>query len=240
MLCNTKGIVLHNIKYGESSIICKIFTKDYGLLSFIVNGIRSSKSREKVGVFQPMNMLDIVMYLRDNKNLLHIKEFKSAFAYQSLPFQFEKSAFGLFILELLNKTIKTEREPNSEKYEFIEESLLHLDAMGKISPDFHLQFMLKYTQYIGFMPDIQPHHRYFDLETGMSTDEIPTHPHYTDQATLRDFHTLINTSFSGENILQINREIRKGYLKWITYYYTYHVEQFSSMKSPEILAELYL
>jgi DNA repair protein RecO (recombination protein O) len=47
MLDKTEGIVLKTTKYSESSVITSIFTKKYGLLSFIVQGIRSSKKQAK-------------------------------------------------------------------------------------------------------------------------------------------------------------------------------------------------
>ncbi len=50
MITKTRGLFLSHIKYGETSIICKIFTESLGLQSFIVNGIRKSKSKN-IGLF---------------------------------------------------------------------------------------------------------------------------------------------------------------------------------------------
>ena len=41
----TRGLVLSFIKYKETSIICKIFTESFGVQSYIINGIRNSKSK---------------------------------------------------------------------------------------------------------------------------------------------------------------------------------------------------
>ena len=46
MIIKTNGIVLKYLKYKESSIICKIYTESHGLQSFIVNGVRSTKSSQ--------------------------------------------------------------------------------------------------------------------------------------------------------------------------------------------------
>ena len=45
MLVNTEGIVFNSIKYGESSQISKVYTKEFGLLSIISSS--SSKSKQK-------------------------------------------------------------------------------------------------------------------------------------------------------------------------------------------------
>ena len=47
----TRGLVLSFIKYKETSIICKIFTESFGVQSYIINGIRNSKSKN-IGFFR--------------------------------------------------------------------------------------------------------------------------------------------------------------------------------------------
>jgi DNA repair protein RecO (recombination protein O) len=239
MIAKTKGIVLNTIKYSESSIICKIFTKEYGLLSFMINGVRSSKSKEKAGLFQPLNMLEIVFLLHDNKQLLHLKEYRSALNYQNLPFQFERSSFGLFVLEMLNKTIRSEREPASEKYEFIEEALLYLDQSEKVSANFHLAFMIKYATYVGFEPDIDEGSLYFDLQSGHSINENPLHPFFLRGQEKKVFQQLKILPLQDIRQVPLNKEMRVMLFKHIEYYYTYHLENFTTMKSPDVLAELY-
>ncbi len=39
----SRAIVLHQIKYSETSLILKIYTEKEGLLSFIVKGVRGKK-----------------------------------------------------------------------------------------------------------------------------------------------------------------------------------------------------
>ena len=46
MLEKTEGIVLNYLKYRDTSIIVRIYTRKYGLQSYIVNGIRSQKSKK--------------------------------------------------------------------------------------------------------------------------------------------------------------------------------------------------
>ena len=47
MKYESKAIVLNYIKHGETSIITKVFTREFGVQSFIVKGVRSKKSRKK-------------------------------------------------------------------------------------------------------------------------------------------------------------------------------------------------
>ena len=47
MLATTEGIVLHTIKYGESSVIATIYTRDFGRQSYLVNAAHGKHSKNK-------------------------------------------------------------------------------------------------------------------------------------------------------------------------------------------------
>ena len=54
MTHKTKGIVLRSIKYGETSLVVTIFTEMFGIQTYMVNGVRTSKkSAAKANLFQP-------------------------------------------------------------------------------------------------------------------------------------------------------------------------------------------
>jgi hypothetical protein len=67
MLQKTKGIVLHSLKYSENSIIVKIYTESFGLVSYLVRSVRSKKSALKTGIFQPLTLLEMVVYHKKNR-----------------------------------------------------------------------------------------------------------------------------------------------------------------------------
>ena len=43
MTHKTKGIVLRTIKYGETSVVVTIFTELFGVQTYMVNGVRTTK-----------------------------------------------------------------------------------------------------------------------------------------------------------------------------------------------------
>ena len=69
MKYKSRAIALSYLKQGESSIIAKIFTEEKGLQSFIVKGVRAKKTKKKLGLFQPLQLLNINATLI-NKNSL--------------------------------------------------------------------------------------------------------------------------------------------------------------------------
>ncbi len=105
MLVTTEGIVLHFIKYGESSVIVTIFTRDFGRQSYMVNAARSRKSQNKSNLLQPLFLVDLVAYQKPTNELHRIKELKSNQVYQNIPFNITKSSLAIFIAEVLYKSI---------------------------------------------------------------------------------------------------------------------------------------
>ena len=117
----TRGLVLSFIKYKETSIICRIFTQDLGLQSYLIRGIRSKKS--KIALYQPLTLLNLVVTHKSNRSLHHITEASIYQPYFSIPFQIKKTVTALFLSELLSKAIREEGE-NRELYNFLENSLI--------------------------------------------------------------------------------------------------------------------
>lgn len=149
MLHKTRGIVFRFTKYGDTSIIVNIFTERFGLQAYMINGVRSKSSKSKIALYQPLTLLDLVVYYRENANINRIKEVKCLYPFQSLAIDIRKSAIGMFMGEILNKTVKEESHAK-EVFEFLFQSLVTLDAAETKYENFHLIFLVKLSRYLGF------------------------------------------------------------------------------------------
>lgn len=234
MYHKSRGIVLHTIKYSETSVIAKIYTEKSGLLSFIVKGVRSAKSKTKASLMQPLTILDLEFQQRENKSLLFIKEFKRAYTYHSLPFDTVKSAIGLFILEVITKSIR-EHEPNEEMFEFICDALLALDKTDALNSDFHLLFLILFSKHLGFQPhgNFSEENSFFEMREGVfinSSSGVYT----LDKTESKAFNELMQENIFGKQKSKLSRAVRKQMLKALMKYYRLHLENFS-LNSPEVL-----
>src|SRR5687768_5822068 len=126
MLHKTQGIVFRFVKFRETSIIVTIFTELFGLQSYIVNGVRSKSAKNKIALYQPLTLLNLVVYHREHANIERIKEISCLHPYQSLTADIKKSTIALFITELINKTIKDESH-TQEMFSFLANSLISID-----------------------------------------------------------------------------------------------------------------
>ena len=141
MVHTTKGIVLRTVAYGETSVIALLYTELFGLQSYIVNGLRTTKkSSVKSNLFQPSAILELEVYHNELKNLQRIKEARWHYLYQQIFFNIPKNAVALFITELLQKVIR-QPEHNPNLYNFIEDAYIQLDkADTKVTAGYPLFF----------------------------------------------------------------------------------------------------
>ena len=219
VLHKTKGIVFRFTKYGETSIIVNIFTEVFGLQSYIVNGVRSNSKRSKIALFQPLTLLDLVVYYKENANILRIKEVKCYHPYQSIALVVHKSAIAMFINEVLNKAVK-EQSHAEEIHDFISCSLLALDTQFH-SENFHLIFLLGLSKHLGFGPNL--------------TEEI-IGGHWMDQVEEKLLKRLMQADY--ETLVPMNYDQRQTLLLSILRFYGNHIDNFGEMKSLPVLREI--
>src|SRR3990172_7140574 len=122
MIYKTRGIVLHHIKYSETSVIAKIYTELFGLQSYLINGVRSQKAKVKANLLQPLSLVDMIVYHKEKKGLQRIRDVSGNPPLSSIPYDFPKSSVALFIAEILYKSIR-EEEANTNMFEFIFHSI---------------------------------------------------------------------------------------------------------------------
>lgn len=220
----TKGIVLSRIKYAESSIICKIYTSEFGTQSYMINGVRKKKGNS--GYYQVLNQLDLTVYNKNGKDLHRIKEVKMSKVYSSIPFDIYKSSIALFIAETLSKCLK-EEVSNIDLYAFLEDALIELDE-SDFDSQFHIKFLVGLSQYLGIYPNLERHDlRYFDLLNGQFTNSKEHHQHCRENT--NDIYLAFN---------QKRVKNKRETLNIILEYYSLHIEGFKTIKSKEILEKV--
>ena len=102
MLQKTLGIVLHTLKYKDTSLIADIYTEVAGRASFMVSIPRSRKAAVKPVLFQPLALVELEADFRPNATIYKVKEAKSLYPFATLPYDPYKSAIALFLSEFLS------------------------------------------------------------------------------------------------------------------------------------------
>lgn len=240
MLSVTEGIVLHFIKYGETSVIATVYTREFGRQSYIVNASRSRKSKNKAGLLQPLFMLDLEVYQKQNRDVQRIKEMKSLQTYQNIPFEIGKSTQAIFLAEMLYKTIH-EQESYPELFDFIKSALLYFDLLEDGWQNFHLYFLYRLTEYFGFMPDTNnlSFENWFDLKRGAVVAFEPPHPLFANKEITEKLIELSLIKFHELHLFKLSRQNRDMLLSVLIDYYQLHFENLGEIKSLKVLQEVF-
>jgi len=240
MLSATEGIVLHFIKYGETSVIATVFTREFGRQSYIVNASRSRKSKNKAGLLQPLFLLDLEVYQKQTREVQRIKEMKSLQTYQNIPFDIGKSTQAIFLAEMLYKTIH-EQESYPELFDFIKNALLYFDLMEQGWQNFHLYFLFRLTEYFGFMPDTKKvgFEGWFDIKKGAVVAFEPSHPHFANKEVTEKLIELSLLKFHELDSFRVPRNMREMLLDTFVDYYQLHFDNLGEIKSLKVLHEVF-
>lgn len=238
MFVNTRGIVFQKINYSESGIIVKIYTEEFGLMSFIVRGVKSKRGAMKSAYFQPLTILDLVVSHKENKNLHNIKEARVAYAYRDVFSDPVKQSILFFLNEMLLKTIK-EESADKLLFEWLLNALTWLDLTDKNVVNYHLSFLFQLSRFLGFYPKISgTESKYFDLQEGTFRETRPEHASYVSGAQVEQMVQLRNTTFEDCSGLQISNEDRRKILHILVTYYQMHLPNIHQIKSLEVLENM--
>ncbi|MBX2894954.1 MAG: DNA repair protein RecO [Cyclobacteriaceae bacterium] len=219
MLVKTKGIVFRLTPYGDTSVIVNVFTDLFGLQSYIVNGVRSPSKKSKIALFQPLTLLDLVVYHKEHGSIMRIKEVKCYHLYQNLSQHVNKSAIALFVNEILNKAVKDQTH-TAELYEYIANSMMMLDAHPK-PENFHLIFLVGLSRHLGFAPN-------------QTTEVLGVH--WMDEPEEKLLEQLLRMDYRSE--LALTYAQRQTLLTSLVRFYQTHVDGFGELKSLPVLQEV--
>lgn len=148
---STPALVLHTTKYAETSVIAKIFTRQLGVRSYVLKGVRKGGSRTKQNLLQPLSHLDLVVYNNPKTSINYLKEI-APHVESCRPPEPEadavRYALRFFMTELLYKTLR-EEEPMPELFDYVVESCRF--DQGELSHQ-PIRFLLTVSRHLGILP----------------------------------------------------------------------------------------
>jgi DNA repair protein RecO (recombination protein O) len=240
MITRTKAIVIHQVKYSETSIIATFYTEAFGRQSYIINGIRNPKSKQKAGIIQPLFLLEIEAYHKSGREIQRLKEFRPDFIFQSLPFDPVKRAVTFFLAELLSKILRNE-ESEPELFNFICHSIKAYDEMEQGTANFHLWFFASLLGHLGLQPNnnYSETYQWFDLKNGKFLITRPLQLNTPNPEHSRLLSELFAHKMDTLFLIEMNGAQRKKLLEYLIEYYTIHFERIGKINSLTVLSELF-
>ncbi len=237
-MLNTEGIIFRQTRFKESSLILDIFTREQGLQSFIINGVFTKKDQRLASVLQLMNIVQLVVYFNEHKNLHRIKEVNPSVLYKQIPFDIRRSAVGTFMLEVCRKSIKG-FQVNEELFDFLKSRFISLDEIEQLNPYYPLFFLVDLSYHLGFNPldNFSNTDNCFDLLNGTFCPQNLHNIHLVSPEESEQLAKLFRKLPPEEYLKSI--EQRRKIMQHLLSFYKLHVDQFKELKSLDIFKEIF-
>jgi DNA repair protein RecO (recombination protein O) len=240
MYLTTRAIVFRQTRYSDTSLVVKLLTEQSGLVSCMIKGVHSPKSKIKSSLFQPLNLIEIVVSQKEKSDLQHLREARVEFPYVSIPANIRKTSVLLFLNELLYKAIQ-EEAAHGELFEYIHDQLVYLDQEPEITGSYHLLFALQLTRLLGFFPhgEMERPEQVFHLQEGQFTSSKDLFGEQVISGRECEiFAGMLGLSPEEHSRISIPAAIRDGILEKILLYYRMHLPITGEFKSHLVLHDV--
>ncbi len=153
MLVTTEAVVLSTLKYGDTSKIAHIYSKEYGKISIIAKGVRTSKSKLS-SFIEPLNYCSVSFYKKNSTNLhlLSQAEFVKNFPY--LKNSYQNLFIGFSLLEAIAKTLE-DSDANTDIFSLLIKSISLLNEPDVNPYSVFTSFNIHLSKKLGFMLDLK-------------------------------------------------------------------------------------
>lgn len=195
--------------------------------SYIVQGVRAKRPRYSIALFQPMTLLDLVVYHKKQASLQRIAEAKYHTPTNDILGNLKKATIAVFLAELLTKLLR-EEAPNPTLFDFLWQSVLELDGLHTGEALFHLHLMLKMAPHLGFGVS-QAQELEAQLQRAGQHEGLTMEVRRLLEALLQD--TTLNAQWAG-------KAVRRSLLANILKFYQLHTEGLDTLKSLKVMQEL--
>lgn len=234
-----QGFVLQNVRYGETSLVVRMYTLNNGLQSYMVKGVRGKAPSHRAALFQPMTFLRFVQCGKPRANgLAFLKDVELDYVYQTVPFVMNKSAILIYLSELLSRTL-TQQERNDELYGFVSQSVHWLDLVESGYANFPLYFTLELSRFLGFYPQSNYHPQAcFDMMEGRFVDSRPPHPYYFESMESAVLSRLLGCGIDNLSSVVMTGAQRNAILDGVLAFMRLHAPVLKGLQSHEVLKEV--
>ena len=203
-------------------------TEKFGLVSYLIKGFQSKKSKTKINTLEPMGLIQIKSAQSKNRTLQRLDEIRLLVP----PTNFiSAKLLKMFYAEFLKKVISESTEDIS-LFNFLWKITFDLNVNKRINKSDHLFFMIKLTSYLGFYPNVMNIKKsYFNLENG-DFENIKSENTITKQES-NIFKSILNGKCN-----DFNKNDREVGLDILVKYYNYHNHEIKNLKSKKIIESL--
>ncbi|WP_445431546.1 DNA repair protein RecO [Chryseobacterium indoltheticum] len=222
------GFLLSYIKYGENDAVLHCFTEEDGFQTYFLKGIYSKKNKKKAFLL-PLNKLNFSVSAGKSSGIQTVSRFEIV-EINDVYTDIKANTVIFFIADFLNQILRNENK-NQIIFHTIDEFILELSRQNYRS---HLILLIKILKIQGVAP-LLGEGNYLDPETGTFSN-VGTH-HFFDSENSLLWKLILSTEDPYE--IKIPQVFRKKFLDSLLIYYHYHITDFKTPNSLEIIQQIF-
>lgn len=240
MFHKTEGIVLSCATYNDKFSIVHVFTKEFGTVSYLLPRSKSKHSKIKTSLFFPLSVLNLEVEHLPLREIQRLKEAERQFPLYEICTNPSKISISFFLSDFLTKVLR-ESEGNHYLFHYLKQSITVLENLSRGLGNYHIAFLLGMTGYMGIAPKLDNYHKssYFDLMSGEFVGTHPFHSHFLNKSQSQYLLMLKKINFRNMHLFKLSRTDRNIIIDNMLVYYRLHIYDFPTLKSLEVLRELF-
>lgn len=150
-MIRTKGIVLKEIRFKDTSKIIKVYTKEYGRISIMARGAYRPKSKI-IANTQPFSYNEY--NLHKGKNFFYLNQGDLLNSFYCIREKMERVAYGSYMLELIEKSLPEEQR-HEKIFLLLKKGLTILETLDSDFIKFIISYELKFISFLGYKPYLE-------------------------------------------------------------------------------------
>lgn len=235
-----EGIVIDTVKHNDRHNVVTLFTRTRGRMAFLSPVGTSKQGRMRNARLLPLSVIETQVNIRPNRELHNLGSITSVEIWREIYFNPVKSSLTIFLSEFLNRYFR-EASPEPAAWDFIIASIRALDCMTKGVANFHIWFLIRFLDIAGITPDLTDYEAgdRFDMRAGCLIADTAMHRDILTSAETAVLMKLSSITLANLAAYRFRGAERRLLLDRILRYYAIHFPGLSSLKSPDILSELF-
>ena len=239
MYQNLTCIALRTVKHSDRHSILSAYSRERGRLSLLVSAGNGREAARRRAMLMPGSRFSCVADIRDNDRIPPMRDVSVRGTQPGLSHPV-KSAVTLFLVDFLNSILR-DSMPDEVMFDFIDMMLENYGNKQKGLANFHLLFLIKLAHFAGIEPDISTYRSgtLFDLMDGVFRTSAPLHGRFLERDESSAVVQLMRMNLRNMAIFRLSSAQRNRILDGILEYYSLHFANVQSIKSIEVLRDLF-
>lgn len=148
MIHKIEAVVLHARRYGDTSRIITLYSRDKGKVAAIARGASRPKSRLAY-VLQPMSSISAVISVKEGRELHTLSSAETHHRFICLSESVDRISAGLAMIELVN-AVTIDHDPNPPLYDMLVAGLAGLGNVALHVHGVHAWFLSRLPDVLGY------------------------------------------------------------------------------------------